>query len=508
MNHEQTARTPEERKIARTRYALLFVLFFVSYAYFFQGGGWNQNIRICLIRALIHERTFSVDSYREDAREMAFVNSGDWAYYNGHYYCNKSPGLSLLAVPPFALAEFCLRFLFPNEPERQVLLSAYVSNLTTVVPMSALLGVLMFHVFSYFFGLGQGAALLSALCFGFGTLAFPYSTAFYCHQPAAFCSFASFVLAMHMRHDRSERKKGMALLAGFLAGLGVLLEPSAVYLLAAVLLYLGWFKQCRPYLVLFMLGSIPAALVQGYYNISCFGNPLALSYNYSNDLVMWKVQGRMFGFPKASALLQLLIYPYRGLFISSPILLLGLPGAVLLFREKQWRAEAVTCAAISLFFILFIASFHAWHGGSAPGPRYLLPAYPYMFLLAGFLVSRAPYLFAAAALASIAINLAITIVAIEIPREIQNPLIAVVLKNILAGRVSVNPVPFSHIAAYPNIYDLADIKQWQNILNLNSFNLGEILFPHRLMSVIPLFCFWLLWGLCWAKSAAGSDAKK
>ena len=328
------------------------------------------------------------------------------------------------------------------------LLSAYVSNLTTVVPMSALLGVLMFHVFSYFFGLGQGAALLSALCFGFGTLAFPYSTAFYCHQPAAFCSFGSFVLAMHMRHDRSERKNGMALLAGFLAGLGVLLEPSAVYLLAAVLLYLGWFKQCRPYLVLFMLGCIPAALVQVYYNISCFGNPLALSYNYSNDLVMWKVQGNMFGFPKASALLQLLIYPYRGLFISSPILLLGLPGAVFLFREKQWRAEAVTCAAVSLFFIVFIASFHAWHGGSAPGPRYLLPAYPYMFLLAGFLVSRAPYLFAVAGIASIVINLAITIVAIEIPREIQNPLIDVVLNNILAGRVSVNPVPFSHIAAY------------------------------------------------------------
>ena len=293
----------------------------------------------------------AIDSYREDAREMAFVNSGDWAYYNGHYYCNKSPGLSLLAVPPFALAEFCLRFLFPNEPERQVLLSAYVSNLTTVVPMSALLGVLMFHVFSYFFGLGQGAALLSALCFGFGTLAFPYSTAFYCHQPAAFCSFGSFVLAMHMRHDRSERKKGMALLAGFLAGLGVLIEPSAVYLLAAVLLYMGWFKQCRPYLVLFMLGCIPSALVQGYYNISCFGNPLALSYNYSNDLVMWKVQGKLFGIPEGSTLLQLLIYPYRGLFISSPILLLGLPGAVYSLPGKAVAGRSGhLCCRFSVFY--------------------------------------------------------------------------------------------------------------------------------------------------------------
>ena len=80
MNHEQTARAPEESDNRATRYALLFVLFFVSYAYFFQGGGWNQNIRICLTRALIHEPTFSGDSYREDAGEMAFVNSGDWAY--------------------------------------------------------------------------------------------------------------------------------------------------------------------------------------------------------------------------------------------------------------------------------------------------------------------------------------------------------------------------------------------------------------------------------------------
>ena len=55
------------------------------------------------------------------------------------------------------------------------------------------------------------------------------------------------------------------------------------------------------------------------------------------------------------------------------------------------------------------------------GPRYLLPAYPYMFLLAVFMMSRASYLFAAAGLASMAINLEITMVTIEIPREIQNP---------------------------------------------------------------------------------------
>jgi hypothetical protein len=278
------------------------------------------------------------------------------------------------------------------------------------------------------------------------------------------------------------------------------MEPSAVYLLGAVLLYLTWAKQCRRYLLFFILGCIPAALVQGYYNFSCFGSPLASSYNYSNDLVMWKVNGKLFGIPTVHTLLELLFFPYRGLFVSSPVLLLSLPGAIFLFREKIWRAEAVTCGIIFLFFILFTASFYAWNGGSAPGPRYLLPAYPYIFILAGFSLSRVPYLFATAGIASIAINLAITVTTIEIPREIQNPLIDVVLKNILAGRVSINPVPFSHFNNYPELYKLAKIETWISIKNSNSFNLGELLFPHQLYSIVPLVCFWLIWGVWWKKT--------
>jgi hypothetical protein len=509
MNSEPADRTSAGQLSAQTCYLLLFVLFFVSYAYFFQGGGWNQNIRICLTRAIIHEQRFIVDSYKEDSKELAFVNSGDWAYYNGHYYCNKSPGLSLLAVPPFALAEFCLRHLIPGDQERQVLLSTYFSNLMTVVLMSALLAVLMFHVFYFFFRLRTGHALLAALCFGFGTLAFPYSTAFYCHQPAAFCAFSSFVLAMHLRHDRSSQKKnGRALLAGFSAGLGVLIEPSAVYLLGAVVLYLGYFKACRRYIPFFILGCIPAALVQGYYNFSCFGSPLASSYNYANDLVMWRVNGRLFGMPALRTILELVVLPYRGMFVSSPILLLSIFGAAILLRDKAWRAEAVLCTGVSVFFIVFTASFYAWHGGSAPGPRYLLPAYPFMFFMAGILAGRAPYMFAVTGIASILINLAITVVTIEIPREIQNPLIEVVLNNILAGRVSINPVPFSHFSNYPDLYKLAKIENWPLIQNGNSFNLGELLFPRRLSSIVPLLCFWLVWGFWWLKQTPGVAAKK
>jgi hypothetical protein len=110
----------------RNSYLLLFILFFGTYAYFFQGGGWNQNIRICLTRAIIDHHTFIIDSYKEDSRDpkFEFVNTGDWAYCNGHYYSNKPPSLSFMAVIPFGLSQYALQALFPSDTERQVLWSA------------------------------------------------------------------------------------------------------------------------------------------------------------------------------------------------------------------------------------------------------------------------------------------------------------------------------------------------------------------------------------------------
>jgi len=83
----------------------------------------------------------------------------------------------------------------------------------------------------------------------------------------------------------------------------------------------------------------------------------------------------------------------------------------------------------------------------------------------------------------------------------------VVLKNILAGRVSINPMPFSHFSNYLDIYKIAKIETWTSIQNSNSFNPGELLFPHRLVSIVPLLCFWLIWGVWWVKSTSTVDIK-
>ncbi len=473
-------------------YFVLFILFFATYSYFFQGGGWNQNIRICQIRAMLNQHTFAVDEYKEDSQDppFEFVNSGDWSYRDGHYYSNKSPGLSFMALVPFGVTEYLVRYLLPSDNEQQIHVSAYVSTLFTTVICAAFLCLLIFFVSNHFLGLRRGDCLLVTLFFGCGTLIFSYSTTFYSHVPAAFFSFLSVVLTMYIKHDNPGRKKSTAVSAGFSAAIAVLVEPSTVLMLVCILAYLISFKEGRGYVSFFLLGCIPPGIVQGFYNVVCFGSPLSSSYQYANDAVMVRINGRLFGLPHLRNFIQLLFSSYRGLFISSPVLIMVLPGIIVALKQKKWMAEVTVSAVISFLVMVLIASFYAWHGGSAVGPRYLLPSFPFLFYLAIFMFRKYPKTFKTLGMFSCCINLAITLVGNEIPNNVKNPLNSVILTNIVNGNVSVNPVPFSNFQNY-SLDTLATMEQWTP--NHNAFNLGEIVFPHSLLSVVPLIGFWIIW---------------
>ena len=68
---------------------LLGVVIFFSFIYFYEGGGWNQNSRFDLLRAIVERHTLQIDAYHE--------NTQDKAHFQGHYYSDKAPGLVFLA---------------------------------------------------------------------------------------------------------------------------------------------------------------------------------------------------------------------------------------------------------------------------------------------------------------------------------------------------------------------------------------------------------------------------
>jgi hypothetical protein len=489
---------PKIKKV-KHHYVMVFILFFFSYAYFFQGGGWNQNSKICLIRSMIHHGTFTIDSCREDTREMIFANTGDYSFYNGHYYSNKSPGHVFLAVPSFAIAESIFSYLFPNDPELQIRLSAYVSTLCTTVLCSTLLCLLFFHFFLVYFHVDVSKALFLTVCFGFGTLAFSYSTTFYTHMLSAFFLFLAFILLLNVRTGHTMHEKRSVFFSGLSVGMGVLGEPSVIYGCGVLFLYMLSSRQTRSLIPYFILGGIPFVIIQISYNMVCFGSPLSYSYQFSNEIVMVKVNGNLFGIPSLKAILNLLILPYRGLFVSSPVLLMAIPGFFIGVRSKEFTVEVIVASMIALAFFIFLASFYGWDGGSTVGPRDILAMFPFLFFIASFSSLLFPKTFAALGILSVIINLCITIVGNEIPSHIENPLIDVIFKNLLQGNVSINPFPFSHLnhytAMYPSVYDFGNVEKWKP--NFNSFNLGEYFSPNSLFSILLLLGLWCIWFLIW-----------
>src|SRR3989442_6775967 len=122
-------------RLLRRPEAALFVLALGAYAYFFQGGGWNANVRFDLVRALVEQRTVRIDGYE--------TNTGDLAFRDGHYYCDKAPGLSLLATPAYAAVyplagERRLRGRFVSPP-------AWVCTVWAVALPSARAGVMVYR---------------------------------------------------------------------------------------------------------------------------------------------------------------------------------------------------------------------------------------------------------------------------------------------------------------------------------------------------------------------------
>src|SRR5262245_9572583 len=100
------------RALLRRPEAALFATVFAAYAYFYQAGGWNQNSRFALTRALAEHGTAVVDRYRGASWDLSCMNADGGACVTPskglregeHFYCDKAPGTSVLAVPVVAVA--------------------------------------------------------------------------------------------------------------------------------------------------------------------------------------------------------------------------------------------------------------------------------------------------------------------------------------------------------------------------------------------------------------------
>lgn len=474
---------PETRGVARA----LFVLVLVAYAYFYGGGGWNQNTQFDLTRAIVERHTLRIDGYAE--------NSGDVSTYGAHVYSNKPPGISLLGVLPYAIAAAVERSCgLSLDAPRVMAVNLWIVTIVVCGGSGALLIALLYVYLVQRLALAPRDALMIVCTVAFATYVFSYSTLFFAHVPSALFLFFAFAWI-------EERP----LLAGFSAGLSGLCFyfciPAAVILIALLL-------RKRRALCLYLAGAVPTALALFGYQAFCYGSPFRVSTDSQN--AVFQTQGAWRGvllMPRLDVLAEITLLPRRGLFYLSPVLLLAFAGAVVMLRKRVMRRELAVITAIVLLFFVANAAFNGWHGGSAIGPRYVLPVVPLLAIPMAFVATRVKWLWMLLIAVSFAANLLAVAVDPMPDFGIRNPVIDYLLPVFLHGRVP-DHCPWrtgaevGHVSINPQAVDeyapFSKHPVWTYESRFAAFNAGEWLAESSIWSLAPL-AIWLIAGVLYLR---------
>jgi hypothetical protein len=430
------------RDLARRPEAALFAMALGTYVYFFQGGGWNQNSRFNLVRSIVEQHTIVVDDYVH--------NTGDIAMRDGHHYCDKAPGVSILAVPVYAAVH---PFAGGQRPRgRLVNAGAYLATVWAVSLPSALAVVTLYQL-ALMIGASPAAAAAIVLAYAFGTLALPYSTLFYGHQLAAAVLILAFGLLARARPGAIPSSPRRLFAAGLLLGAGVAIEYPGALGLVAVGLYAAAVVRPWPRLLWLAAGALVPGLALAAYHTAAWGGPLLLPGHFSSDPPRQRGVFMGIAWPSLDLAGKILFSQTRGLFRHAPWLMLWVPGVILLARRTRFRAEAAACALVPLLYLWFNSSLTTspsdWHAGWGIGPRHLVAALPFFALgvaaLFAFVdATRRRLLWAAfAGLAawSVVLMFVATAVRPEVPTWYDRPFAEFLFPSFRSGQLGVNTIP-------------------------------------------------------------------
>ena len=239
---------------------------------------------------------------------------------------------------------------------------------------------------------GYGAA--AAVLLGAGTLLLPFSTLLFGHMLSALLGFAAFVVLLF------ERQRGPSLwrsaLAGLLAALAVVVEYPLGIVVVVLAAYVASGSRPVPRLAAYAAGCLIGIVPLAAYNLWAFGSIRTLSYSNvittpSGSGPPTLGSGNSTGFygvnlPDLRVALSLLLSE-KGLVVVAPLCIAALLGLPALWRSGR-RAETLVCVAVPALFLAYNASYYIPFGGQGPGPRFLVPALPFLALPLGAALRR------------------------------------------------------------------------------------------------------------------------
>ncbi|MFH1681895.1 MAG: glycosyltransferase family 39 protein, partial [Candidatus Eisenbacteria bacterium] len=312
-------------------------------------------VKLATARALLENGSLAIPGHGK----LTAISPAD-----GRTYSKFEVLHSLLFLPATAAGKLLVEAgLLP--PERRGLADAAFAGL--LGPLSATAAVVLFFLWARRIFRSETGALRAALVLGTATLLWPYAKRGWTEMPQTAFLLGSVLL---LERARARGSGGQALAAGLLLGGAIALRVTGVVLLPVLALPL-LFRWERPPLLrralLYAAGILLAVLplVLGA-NLVRFGSPFSL--------FAWRAGGFSANF--AVGLAGLLASPGESLFLYSPVLLVALPLLPRLRFVDRGAFLVALLAPIALLFLYAPWWFHAYTWG----PRFLLPAIPFLAL--------------------------------------------------------------------------------------------------------------------------------
>lgn len=317
-------------------------------------------VRWAQTAALVEHRSLALDEYEG----TLLVDRVD---HDGHVYSDKAPLQAFIAVPVYAFGSALGMESAEVERPRGNLGLWWATLWSATVPAAAL--VLLMHRAAR--RVAPGGATLATASVAFGTLLLPFAGELYGHVLCALLAFTAWRVI-----DETDGGWWPLVGAGALAGASVAVEyPMAVVamVLAAALVALRGARSILPYLA----GAVPFGLFLLWYQWAAFGHPLTDPYRLKPQHA--DASAAVTGLPRPAQAVEVLLGS-RGLWVFAPVTALGLVGLVLLLRRGPGAHRASATVGLAVFGALWALQAgwaNPW-GGEMPGPRYVVPALPFL----------------------------------------------------------------------------------------------------------------------------------
>ncbi|MHB8565587.1 MAG: glycosyltransferase family 39 protein [Nitrososphaerales archaeon] len=365
-------------------------------------------------------------------------HSVDVFAYNGNYYMANAPGTAFFALP-FAVLAFLLIGHFSVFGDTLLL---------TELPIALANSIAAYFVYriSIFYFKKDVSAFL-AFVYAFSTISWPFSSFFFQSDLSALFDLLAAYLAIRIGRNTGSSLR-LILYCGLVVAVATTVDYVNAILMPILCIYIvasrrklavRRFNLVKSGIV-FLGGASVAFLALGAYNYVSFGDPL-----FSSEQLYLKSPNFFgnFTFPMHLGVILLLFSPMRGLFLFSPILILGALGIWKMAMRSSVDREALLFLTLFLGILLPYSAWYDPTGGESFGPRFIISSIPFILIPSGFAISeiKGKYGYSVVYLlyaAGVLINGLASMVSILAPPTKQwmiSPFVSIIIPHIASGQI-------------------------------------------------------------------------